>query len=150
MVQDPLKDFSRPRKRVAFTIDDDTFEAPPVIPAQILLDFTVRFESMSKKNKGGEVSPAENLKIMSDLLELILIPASYQLFIKRLSDRENPIELSQLQDVIEWLLGQYGLRPTKSQDSFSNGPPNQETGTSWTGSTPDEELTSDSSLLTSS
>lgn len=122
---DGLKDFSRPRKRVAFVIDGDIFEAPPVIPAMVLMDYTKSFAATK-----DTADPAANMDAMTRLLEMILQPSSYALFVQRLGDRERPIGLDQLQEVIEFLMGEYGMRPTQQPSESSDGLSNPESGTS--------------------
>ena len=127
-----LPDFSKPRTRVAFKIDNDIFEAPPAIPAMILMDYAKRFNTAEAE----KLDPEEQLKIMMDLLSVILKPPSYERFIARLSDQDEPIELDQVQTSIEYLMGKYGMRPTQPPSTSSPGPSNQADGMSLTGNTP--------------
>lgn len=127
---DDLKDFSEPRKRVAFTIDGDVFEAPPVIPAMVLMEYAKKFSSV------GEDDDVENhMGAMVSVLQLILRPASYALFMERLSSQEKPISLGQLQNVIEFLMGEYGMRPIQPSSSSPAGSPSPASGTNSTENT---------------
>lgn len=142
-----VKDFSRPRTRVAFTIDGDLFEAPPAIPAEVFMEYAQRY---SKLQAGDEDSRDLNemLTAMKDVLAIVLYPQSFDLFVQRMKDPARPIDLSQVQDVIVWLMEQYGMRPTVPSSESSTGPADPESGTSWTGSAPDTVSTSPSSLST--
>lgn len=127
-----LPDFSKPRTRVAFKIDNDVFEAPPAIPAMVLMDYAKRFNTADAE----KLDPEEQLKIMLDLLSVILKAPSYERFVERLSSKEEPIELDQVQTSIEYLMGKYGMRPTQPPSISSPGPVDQAGGTSLTGNTP--------------
>lgn len=134
-----IPDFSKPRKRVAFKIDGDVFDAPPAIPAMILMNYAKRFNA-NAENTDME----EQLKIMTELLGTVLKPASFERFMARLSDVENPIELDQVQRAIEYLMGAYGMRPTTPPSSSQPGLPSPESGMSSMGDTPDVVSTSPS------
>lgn len=134
-----IPDFSKPRKRVAFKIDGDVFDAPPAIPAMILMNYAKRFNANSENT-----DMEEQLKIMMELLQTVLKPESFARFRDRLSDVENPIELDQVQQTIEYLMGAYGMRPTQQPSSSQPGQPSPESGMSLTGSTQDVVSTSPS------
>lgn len=135
-----VPDFSKPRKRVAFRIDDDVFEAPPAIPAMVLLDYAKRFNGVNTETE----DPDLQMQIMVDLLKFILKPPSFERFVSRLSDVEEPIELDQIQTSIEYLMGKYGLRPTQPPSTSAPGSDNPADGTSLTGNTPVVVSTSES------
>lgn len=124
------KDFTRKRKKLEFTIDDDVFEAKHPIPAQVLLDFAKKFGSMS------ESSPMdEQLEAFKDVLALVLKPDSLKIFTARMADVDNPIEVAQIEEIIEWLFEEYGMRPTELSDPSLPGSDSQDAGTSSTDST---------------
>lgn len=139
------RDFSRKRKLIHFTVDDDVFEAAPAIPADLLVEFAVRYEQAT-----GVDSLQETADMLTGVLELVLLPDSYTLLRARLKDRARPVELDQLDEIIQYLMGEYGLRPTQVSPSSSDGPPTPESGTSSTESTPAEASTSSPSLPTGS
>lgn len=122
----PVKDFSRQRKRHIFRIDGDVFEAATALPGKVLARFAKRFADI-------EALPVdEQLDAFADALSMVLLPESDARFQKRLDDLENPIELDQASDVIQWLLEQYGLRPTEPSSPSSPGLPSLASGTSST------------------
>lgn len=127
-----IPDFSKPRTRVAFKIDNDTFEAPPAMPAMILMDYVKRFNGVDAENMDTE----EQLTVMLDLLAVVLKPPSYTRFVERLKDLDEPIELDQIQTAIEYLMGKYGMRPIQQPSTSLPGPVDQAPGMSLTGSTP--------------
>lgn len=129
---EPVKSFSRNRPPVRFEIDGDVFTAPVGLPAGTLAEFGVRYASAAN-NTGIK----EQFDALSSVLELVLLRESYERFTARLTDPENPIDLEQLNQVIVWLLEQYGLRPTVPSSDSSSGSPGPASGTSLTGTAPD-------------
>jgi hypothetical protein len=122
----PVKDFSRARKQLKFRIDTDEFEAAKALPGKTLARFAARFNDIEN------VALDKQLDAFTDALSMVLLPESDARFQKRLDDLENPIELDQASDVIQWLLEQYGLRPTEPSSDSSSGLPSLASGTSST------------------
>lgn len=126
----PVKDFSRKRERPVFRIDDDLFEAATALPGKTLARFATRFADIEK-------TPFDKqLDVFADALGMVLLPESNARFQKRLDDLENPIELEQASDVIQWLLEHYGLRPTEPSSDSSTGPASPASGTNSTDAQP--------------
>ncbi len=122
-----IKDFSRPAKVIQFTIDEDTFTVVPRLPAQTLIDFTLRVEKM-----GDAPTSKQSIDAMIDTLKMVLMPDSYKVFHDRMKDEVRPVELAQAQEIIEWIMGEYGMRPTQSPEPSSNGQLNPASGTNST------------------
>jgi hypothetical protein len=61
-----------------------------------------------------------------------------------------PIELDQVTEVLDYVMGEYGLRPTKPSEDSSPGQPSPESGTNSTDSTSDAVSTSANSPSTDS
>jgi hypothetical protein len=140
-----MKDFSKVRKPIQFRIDGDVFDATPAIPAQVMIDFTEQITNADPT----QMSPKEQVGLLAGMLEIVLLPRSLKRFKERMADVENPIGLDQINDVVEWLFEEYGLRPTTESSSSSNGGSPPGTGTTSTDSTPAGELISAGSLSTS-
>lgn len=128
----PVKDFSRERKRLVFRIDGDVFEAATALPGKVLARFAKRFNDIEN------VPVDEQLDAFADALGMVLLPESNALFQKRLDDLQHPIELDQASDVIQWLLEEYGMRPTQPSSDSSTGQPSPASGTSLTGAAPQQ------------
>lgn len=128
----PVRDFSRKRKRLVFRIDDDIFEAAPALPGKTLARFAGRFTDIEK------ASPEKQLDAICDALGLVLLPESNARFQKRLDDLERPIEMEQGSEVIEWLLEEYGQRPTEPSWPSATGPSSPESGMSSTDAPPQQ------------
>jgi hypothetical protein len=131
------RDFSRKRKRLDFTIDDDTFEAASAIPAEIYAEFVSNYSNVDENGTTADV-----FKAMASALETVLLPDSFARFKARLRDRTNPIELAQMTDVVLWLIEEYGDRPTPPSQPSSDGPASPESGTNSTANTQPEASTS--------
>ena len=132
-----IRDFTKKRDDISFRVDDDMFHAARGVPADVLMDFATQFSGMSLSTPVDE-----QLKAFRGVLELVLLPESLQLFNARMRDRENPIEIDQVEQIITWLMEKYGLRPTEPS---SDSPPGQDgpvPGTTSTASTPDGVLIS--------
>lgn len=121
------RDFSRPRKRLTFTIDGETFEAAPVLPGDIYAEFVTRYNGTATTD-----TYQQQHDLLKGALALALLPESYDRFANRLKDKANPIDDDQMADVILWLLEAYGLRPTEPSQPSSDGPQSPESGTSST------------------
>lgn len=112
-----IKDFSKKRRDIVFRIDDDTFQAVSVIPAETMIQFA---ESMTSADP-SRMSPGEVVGALRRVIEMVLLPESLALFTKRMADPRNPIDMEQLDDVVTWLFEEYGMRPTSESPSSSAG-----------------------------
>ncbi|NUS83652.1 MAG: hypothetical protein HOY75_13130 [Streptomyces sp.] len=139
------KDFSRQRKRLDFTIDDDTFDAAPALPGDVFAEFVALYNS-STDVEGYQ----EQHTLLKQALELALLDESWARFSARLKDKQKPIEDDQMSEVVMWLLEEYGMRPTQPSQPSPDGPSSPESGTSSTESTQPEESTSAPSPQTAS
>ena len=134
---EPMKSFSRSRPKIQFDIDGDVFTAAPGLPAGTLAEFGIRYADAV-----SDSGIKQQYDSLSAVIRLVLLPESYERFTARMTDSERPIDLEQLNEVIVWLLEQYGLRPTGPSSVSSNGSPALGPGTSSTdgaqaaGSTP--------------
>lgn len=127
-----MKDFSKQRKVIQFKIDEDVFWAHPVIPADTMIHFIQKFEGIDPEAKGSQ----ESIKALLETLETLLVPDSYKNFRARMADPERAIDIAQVNEVVEWVMGEYGMRPTQSSEPSSDGSSPPEPGTSSTESTP--------------
>lgn len=141
-----MKDFTKQRKVIEFQIDDDVFRAVPVIPADVMIKFVQRFEDMDPESKKS----SENIAALLETLETLLIPDSFKRFRARMGDADAAIDINQVNEVVEWVMGEYGMRPTQSSDPSSTGSSDQGSGTSSTGSTRDVVSISSASPQTGS
>lgn len=122
------KNFTKRREAIEFEIDDDVFHAHKGIPAETLIKYAAKFESLDT----SKFTVLEKLDTYHDALKLCLEPESFKRFMDRLSDPSNPIDGDQLDEVTTWLFEQYGMRPTQPSENFSDGRSDQVTGTTST------------------
>lgn len=128
-----LKDFSKKRKRLQFTVDDDTFEAAAAIPAEVMIQFAERVSTSDP----SAMSPKEQVGIFREMLETVLLPESMAVMRKRMADPRNPVDMEQLDSIITWLFEEYGMRPTQESSSSSAGDSVPEPGTTSMAPTPE-------------
>lgn len=128
-----IKDFSKQRKRLQFRIDDDLFEAVPAIPAQVMIDFTKTITSTDPT----QLTPEQQVNVLTDMLEIVLVPESLKRFQARMADVNSPIEMDQINDVVTWLFEEYGMRPTIEPSPSSSGGSLPASGTTSTANTQD-------------
>jgi len=128
-----MKDFSKKRRDIVFRVDDDVFEAARGVPAEVLLDFATEFAGMETS-----ATVDQQLKAFRSMLEVVLLPESLTRFTERMRDRANPIEIDQVEEIVTWLMEQYGLRPTEAPSSLPDGRSDQVPGITSTVSTQGE------------
>jgi hypothetical protein len=139
-----VRDFSAPRRNVSFKIDDDTFQGVNDLPAMALIEFAGMVDQLN------ELEVAQQPQIFTQLFQMVLEPTSSELFLRRMGDREKPISLGQLMEIMPWIMEQYGLRPTTPSEASSDGSEPQATGTSSTDSAQPLESIPDISTLNAS
>ncbi len=139
-----MKSFTRDRHPIEFEIDGEKFDAVQAIPADVLMDMTNGFQNMDE----GDTKASINA--MLTVLEKFLLPNSFRRFRERMGSQEQPIELPQVEEVVLWLMEQYGMRPTEQSSVSADGLQLPGSGTNLTGSTPDVVSISSPSPLNSS
>jgi hypothetical protein len=140
-----MRDFTKKRQDISFRVDDDIFHAARGVPAEVLLDFAAKFSGMETT-----ASVADQLQAFRAMLDVVLLPESLERFNARMRDRENPIEIDQVEDIVSWLMEQYGLRPTEPSSPSPSGSPGPDSGITSTATTPGEVLISAASPSTAS
>ncbi len=112
-----IKDFSKARKSLQFKVDDDVFHAASAVPADTMIEFASGFTSMNPEN----MNPAEIVAALRRVIEVVLQPQSLERFVQRMKDPANPIDMEQLDNIVQWLFEEYGLRPTTEPSNSSGG-----------------------------
>jgi len=133
------KDFTKKHDQITFTVGDQTFRAKSPIPARVLMNFAKRFSSMSQS-----ATIEEQMDAFDGVLKLVLKPESYKRFNDLMDggdedadeDTGNAIEIAQVEEIITWLMEQYGLRPTEPPSNSVPGPDDLAAGMSSVGNTP--------------
>lgn len=129
-----IRDFSRQRRTEAprFKIDDQVFEAIPEPPPAAVLEVTdvgdlvelvgidpatATQAQLAKLQQGMR---ATQLKAV-EFLDTVLTEESAQRFAELLRSKNNPVSFQQIQDIVQWLITEYGDRPTVPSKSSVNG-----------------------------
>jgi hypothetical protein len=141
-----IRDFSKKRKQLVFRVDEDVFEAAAAIPAEVMIQFAERITTADP----SKMTPKEQVAIFRDMLEMVLLPESMATMRKRMADARNPVDMQQLDEIIQWLFEEYGMRPTSDPSSSSSGDSLLGSGTTSTAATQDVVLTSAASPSTGS
>lgn len=110
-----------PRK---FAIDDEVFRCAADLPAGAAT-FLARM---------AKAVPTDRILMLGDFLDLIILPEDAERFAARLGDPTHPITMNKFGEIIEWMLEEYGVRPTQPSSSSANGSsPNLNGGADSTG-----------------
>lgn len=168
MTQAHTRDFSRKRLPVFFTIDDVRYDCYKALDMGQLQQFARLASNLSSitedlKDSDETAQTAESashaIDRISGLMKIVMKKASFAVFIakfkptddEREADDFEPIDHTQLTDIIRWLLEVYTGRPTQPSSSSSTGSETDDGGTSSMGGPLLEDLDQvDLSLETSS
>ena len=156
------RDFSKKRAPVYFTIDDiryDCFKALDLNQLAAFAGLTKNLGDITKdfENEEPESSDAaqhaaerstEAIDKIANLMKIVMKKASYLTFISRLRPSEEereaddfePIDHTQLLDIVRWLMEVYTGRPSKPSSTSSTGLETDDGGTSSTAGASLEEL----------
>jgi hypothetical protein len=130
------------KEPIEFYIGDNLYIAVPKVPAQTMIDLLGSNEEL--RNVDGRRGAAQ-FELAMNMFETILFDESYELLREKMKDKEDPVDIKDLTDVMQWLIGEaYGLRPT--QEPSRSGEPSENGGTSSTAGAPLEESTLDDFL----
>lgn len=152
-----MKDFTRERSTapIEFKIDGDVFQAVATLNADQKIHAISLVNALGAAQLDGlalgnidpanasqrDVERARSIAQEADkavgevmnLLDELLLPQSAERFAERMKSKTEPIELEQVFEIFQWLIGEYGDRPTSPLSSSSNG--HSGTGTSSTEAT---------------
>lgn len=149
---DGIRDFTDEKPPIKFKIKKspnsdqyDVFEGLSDLPATLLVEFAGLSEKIT------ESSLTDQPKIFNALFELILTEESSQRFIERMSSKTEPIGINQINEILSWVMDQYGFgRPMEPSLDSSTGSESQDGGKSSMENAPLPESTSDASLVNAS
>lgn len=96
-----------------FMIHGETFSALPTQPAGVLFDLAEMSEAKTVK---------EQIDLFSAFLGAMLVPESWERLKLRMRDAVRPVTMAELMRMIEWLMEQYGGRPTQGSTLSSASP----------------------------
>lgn len=126
-----MKDFTKRRDAIQFKIDDDVFVVRPSIPVDGLQRVMTTLRSAAE---GTDEPRLEDLMPrFKEAIKLLLMDESGRRFVERMGDWNNPIDLEQVQGVVEWITAQLAAgRPTPPSPDSTSGSPSDGAGTSST------------------
>lgn len=116
-----IKDFTEDKEPKRFRIDDDVFESAASLPVGVVRKF---LKLRRTPVDGDDAEQVEDQMLdVTRILDAVLFPASAERFAARLDSVTEPISTKQLKNVMEWLMEEYGERPTPPSSTSSGQPP---------------------------
>lgn len=120
-----FKDFSKKRKPVYFILDGVTeegerFDCYPALALPSLQEIALIAGNMTAENA---------TESFAEFFKVVLQPGDALRMEDKLRDRFNPLDVEQANDIMQWLMGVYGLRPTQPSSDSSAGSPTDDAGT---------------------
>lgn len=132
-----MKDFTRSRPVVQFQVDDHVYRGIDAMPAEDMVEILAKLQAVDDDDINQVYAMVQY--VARELLD----KPSADIFVKRMSrGSDRPIDFEQSNEIVMWLMEQYGGRPTMPSGPSGVGLPNPTSGQSLTGSTPDVVLTS--------
>jgi len=128
------KSFTSRKPPVEFDIDGEAFRAYRVLPARQFAEFAEKVSYLNRANtdySGGDkvaLTMQDTISVVLEAVELCLDPDSTERLASRIRDRENPVDVNTMTEMLVWLLEQMGM----VKESASR--PSQPTSDSPTGS----------------
>lgn len=107
-------------------MDGDTFVAPAKIPPIRLADISTLAAEIGKAEK-----LRQKLEAIADVFDQILTPESAPRFRERILSNDGDVAFDlneQVMPLLQWLMEEYGLRPTQPSPPSSDGPSDGGTG----------------------
>jgi hypothetical protein len=130
-----IKDFSISAEPIRFRVSPDVFEAFPVLSLPVTREMA-KLGAVAQAAGGDASQMAEKIDVFLRFFDQVLYPASARRFAERakpavtddMPDEEKARVLSegldlqrQIMPIFQWLLEQYGLRPTAPSSTSSAG-----------------------------
>jgi len=114
-----FRDFTKKRREIFFTIDEERFDCRKALGAADLQQAMLKFKSARSDDE--DVTAENVLAKISAALELLLLPDAHARFMAAVLDRDRlePIDLPQLTEIFQWLIEQYTVRPTQALSESS-------------------------------
>jgi|SRR5690349_13067450 len=129
-----IKDFTVRDTTIKFKIYDEIFEASPELPLGMM-------QQMVKLRSLRDTVDEVGLDGVLDIVDMFILDESMERIRQMVNDKRKPFGVRHLQEIVPWLLEQYGLRPTQPSSNSSTGSLDGETGTSSTDGVQPAELT---------
>lgn len=138
----PIKDFTLPDKPKPFKVDEsgEVYVAPPLLPPSTLVAMVRAAKSIATLLAAGDEEGL--ITGLGSVFTEILDEETGPLFVSRLSDKKRPVDLKrQVMPILQWLMEEYGLRPTTPSSDSSTTSTTAADGTPSTAGAPDNAST---------
>jgi hypothetical protein len=96
---------------ISFALLGETFDCKPIIPGAVLVEIISAIDGSA--GAGGDA--------VTETFRAALKPEDVERFYDLLKREDLVVSLQTLVDILQWLVEQYGQRPTKRSDSSSDG-----------------------------
>lgn len=126
-----------PTSSIKFTLYGETYYGV----AELTLEDSFEYESLLPQLQDESRTTAERVETMKTVIRSLLEPDSAERLIAGTRNRHKPIGVNTLYKVFNYIMTEYGGRPTKPGADSSDGSDSPESGTHSTGSTSHEEST---------
>lgn len=127
-----FRDFTQKRSPIAFGLDGQRFYCVKALSADALQD-------LMRPLRGGKLQAAlkdesvdDVMDIIRDMFEIFLLDDSFPSFLEKLRDKNDPVDVNQIVEIVSWVVERYAARPTQPSPSSSDGSPSGDGGTSST------------------
>ena len=134
-----VRSFKSKKPPVVFDIDEETFTAYSVLPADTYGEFAEKVLLLQRSGSDYQgpnkvtLTVQESIKTVLDAIELCLDDESIARIVPRLSDKNNPLTAETMTEVLLWLLDHLGISGD-SKEEETGGRPTQPTSDSPGGS----------------
>jgi hypothetical protein len=115
-----FRDFSKKRAPLFFELDGERFNCAPAVPVASLQEIARMSSTVTAANASDMLKEFFGVVMDADTKERIAV---------RMMDKVNPLDLDVAIDIMNWLLEEYGMRPTQPSSGTSNGSPTDGGGT---------------------
>lgn len=139
-----FRDFTKKRSPVSFRVGEFEFECYKALSPAKLQDAILTWRTKEDGTAGEmEINEKNFVKRIAEVFKFFLLPASYAVFIEVLNDEDNddPIDMEQYSEIIQWLMEMYGARPTQASSDSSSSSETDDAGTSSAAGVQLQELT---------
>lgn len=145
-----IKDFTQKKEPIEFRLDDDVYHARPKLNAGAAMKFAKYADTITEEN----ASPDTVAQMLKKFFRLTLAKPSYRRMAQRIDatldggsidledleapdsedeeESEDSIDFQVLNEIMMWIMEQYGLRPSDPSQPSLPGPMNPGDGTSST------------------
>jgi hypothetical protein len=106
---DEIPDFTGRLEPIRFKVHGRIFEATPAIPTRVAF----RLMDLGKGFGSAELSTDQQFDRLAEFFQSTLIGESATTFVAWMDSTETPVGLVEAIKLMEWLMGEWGLSPTK-------------------------------------